>query len=207
MSATGRSGASDARRAAHGDAPPAGRLVYVVGPSGAGKDSVLGALRSSWPDCLVAHWARRTITRPESAGGERHEAVDAAAFERLLAQGAFAQHWFAHGLSYGVRQSELQPLACGQWVFVNGSRGYLPQLLRRWSAATVVHIGAAPEVLQQRLQARGRETAAAQAARLQRDPLLQLPAGSICIQNDGALQAAADELRARLLGGYPTVGC
>lgn len=204
MSALDRSLSRQAQRAVHGEAPPAGRLVYVVGPSGAGKDSVLGALRASWPDCLAAHWARRTITRPETAGGERHEAVDAAGFERLLAQGAFAQHWVANGLSYGVRQSELQPLACGLWVFVNGSRGYLPQLLRRWSSATVVHIGAAPEVLQQRLQARGRETAAAQAARLQRDPQSPLPAGSICIQNDGALQTAADELRARLLGSHPT---
>lgn len=204
MSALDRSLSRQVQRAAHGDAPPAGRLVYVVGPSGAGKDSVLGALRASWPDWLAAHWARRTITRPEAAGGERHEAVDAAGFERLLTQGAFAQHWVANGLSYGVRQSELQPLACGLWVFVNGSRGYLPQLLRRWSSATVVHIGAAPEVLQQRLQARGRETAAAQAARLQRDPQLPLPAGSICIQNDGALQTAVDELRARLLGSHPT---
>ena len=185
---------------AHGDAPVAAGLVYVVGPSGAGKDAVLGALRASWPTGIAAHWARRTITRPESAAGERHEAVDAAGFERLLAEGAFGLHWFAHGLCYGVRLSELESLALGQWVFVTGSRGYVPQLLSRWSAATVVHIGAAPEVLQQRLLARGRETAAAQAARLQRDPGLQLPAGSICIQNDGALQAAADALRARLLG-------
>jgi len=180
--------------------PTGARLVYVIGPSGAGKDSVLGALRATWPASVEAHWARRTIARPESAGDELHEAVDAQGFERLLASGAFALHWAANGLCYGVRQCELDPLSRGYWVFVNGSRGYLPHLLCLWPAATVVHIGASPAVLQQRLLTRGRETAAAVAQRLQRTPSLQLPAGSICIQNDGALSAVVDELRARLLG-------
>ncbi|MDO9612346.1 MAG: phosphonate metabolism protein/1,5-bisphosphokinase (PRPP-forming) PhnN [Serpentinimonas sp.] len=176
------------------------RLVYVIGPSGVGKDSVLGGLRATWPASVAAHWARRTIARPSTADGEAHEPVDADAFERLRADGAFALHWLANGLCYGVRWCELEPLDLGQWVFVNGSRGYLPQLLCHWPAATVVHIEASPAVLRQRLLARGRETPAAVAERLQRDPPLQLPVGSICIQNDGALSAAVDELRARLLG-------
>lgn len=180
--------------------PRGARLVYVIGPSGAGKDSVLGGLRAAWPASVAAHWARRTISRPVAAHGEAHEPIDADGFERLRADGAFALHWAANGLCYGVRWRELEALNWGQWVFVNGSRGHLPQLLCDWPTATVVHIGAAPAVLQQRLLARGRETLAAVAERLQRTLPLQLPAGSICIQNDGVLSAAVDELRARLLG-------
>ena len=52
------------------------RLIYVMGPSGAGKDSVLGWLREHLPAEMPVHWARRTITRPASAGGEAHEAID-----------------------------------------------------------------------------------------------------------------------------------
>ena len=174
------------------------RLVYVIGPSGAGKDSVLQGLRHSWPQAAAAHWARRTITRPLQAGGEQHEAVDATAMLRLRQSQALAMHWTANGLSYGVRHSELRPLQAGLWVFVNGSRAYLPQFLQQWPHATVVHIGASHEVLARRLAARGRETADAVAARLARQVPLVLPANAICIDNGGQLDDAVAALQQTL---------
>lgn len=170
-------------------------LVYVIGPSGAGKDSVLQGLRESWPDAACAHWARRTITRPSEAGGERHEAVDLATFLALREDGAFAMHWVANGLAYGVRQSELQALNDGRWVFVNGSRAWLPCLQQQWPSATVVHIGASPAVLAHRLATRGRESAEAVAARLARQVPLHLPPGAIHINNDHELGGAVLALR------------
>ena len=74
----------------------------------------------------------------------------------------------------------------------------LDPLLARWPAATVVHIGAAPDVLAQRLSARGRESAGEVAARLARYVPLALPAGSICIDNSGTLQEAVAALRQAL---------
>ncbi len=56
------------------------RLFYVIGPSGAGKDSVLQGLRQAWPEAAAAHWSRRTITRPVQAGGKHHETVHASCF-------------------------------------------------------------------------------------------------------------------------------
>ena len=50
-------------------------LIYVVGPSGVGKDSLLAWLRSNLPDHLPAHWAQRTIDRPRVPQGEAHESV------------------------------------------------------------------------------------------------------------------------------------
>lgn len=176
-----------------------GRLVYVIGPSGAGKDSVLTCLRASWPATHPTHWARRTISRPLTPQGEQHEPVDDETFDQLLDSQAFAIHWRANGLRYGVRKEELQPIHSGNWVFINGSRGHLPELLNLWPEATVVHIGASVHVLKERLLARGRETPEAVAQRLQREVSLQLPQGSITIQNDGALQTAADELLTQLL--------
>lgn len=173
------------------------RLVYVIGPSGAGKDSVLEALRLSWPEA-AAHWARRTITRPAQAGGEAHEAVDPATFSLLRENGALAMHWAANGLNYGVRQAEIAPMHQRRWVFVNGSRAYLPRLLQQWPEATVVHIAASPEVLASRLAARGRETELDIAARLAREVALALPAGAISIENNHAITDAVNRLRQAL---------
>jgi ribose 1,5-bisphosphokinase len=174
------------------------RLIYIIGPSGAGKDSVLHTLRQTWPGAANAHWARRTITRPAQAGGEQHEAVDTTEFEHLRAQAAFGLHWQANTLHYGVRSTELAPMDHGRCVFVNGSRGHLPHLLARWPEATVVHISASPEVLAQRLTARARETAQAIAARLRREVCMALPANHIAIQNDGPLHEAANALAQQL---------
>lgn len=175
------------------------RLVYVIGPSGAGKDSVLAGLRAGWSGAPMSHWARRTITRPADAGGEQHEAVDPAGFELLRQSGAFAMRWRANGLDYGVRHAELHALDEGRWVFVNGSRGWLPELLQRWPEATVVHIGASPQVLARRLEARGREGAQDVAARLARQVPLQLPPGSIDIRNDADLTEAVEALALALI--------
>lgn len=176
------------------------RLIYVIGPSGAGKDSVLHALRQTWQGATNAHWARRTITRTAQADGEQHEAVDMPVFDQLRAQGTFSLHWEANALQYGVRATELAPLGQGRYVFVNGSRGHLPRLLASWPEATVVHISAPPEVLSQRLTARGRETPEDIATRLRREVSIALPVNHIAIQNDGPLQGTAEVLAHRLNG-------
>lgn len=181
------------------------RLIYVMGPSGAGKDSVLGWLRQQLPQGLPVHWARRTITRPACAGGEAHEPVDSAGFEALEAAGAFALAWRANGLCYGIRHSQLQGLQAGGWVLVNGSRGHFPQALARFPGATGLHITAPAPVLQQRLLARGRESAGAVQARVARAMAFAPPAGVIELCNDGSLEQAGRVLLQRLqqLAGWP----
>lgn len=174
------------------------RLIYVVGPSGAGKDSVLHGLRVDWTGLPPAHWARRTITRAAQAGGEAHESVSDAGFQDLQQAQAFAMAWQANGLSYGVRRTELAPLDSGQCVFVNGSRAYLPQVLRQWPQATVVHLTAPSDVLLQRLRARQRESVQAISDRLARGVDLALPDDTIRIVNDGPIGDAVDMLRVAL---------
>jgi ribose 1,5-bisphosphokinase len=83
------------------------RLIVVVGPSGAGKDSVLRGWRAA-PD--APHFAQRVITRAPDAT-ESHEAVVPGDFAGLRAQGLLATWWRAHGLDYGVRRAQLEPLA------------------------------------------------------------------------------------------------
>ena len=73
-------------------------LVLVVGPSGAGKDTLLAAARRALSDDPRFHFVRRVITRAAEAGGEAHEAVTEAEF----AARDFALLWQAHGLRYGI---------------------------------------------------------------------------------------------------------
>ncbi len=171
------------------------RLIYVVGPSGAGKDSVLQGLRDDWRDMPAAHWARRTVTRKTEAGGEAHESVSVFDFLRLQERQVFALHWQANGLRYGVRATELEPLDRGDCVFVNGSRQYLGSLISRFPAASVVHITASPDILRQRLQMRGRETAEAIGQRLSRRVDVELPENTLHIDNSDSLNAALVALR------------
>ena len=166
------------------------RLVYVMGPSGVGKDSVLGWLKVHEPAGPVVHFARRTVTRPVDAGGEAHEALSVEAFEQQARADAFALHWQANGLRYGVRHGQLAPLRQGHCVLVNGARGHLPQALHAYPDMTVVHITARPETVRQRLFGRGRETAHEVEARLRRAHAFAAPPGAHRIENDGALQDA-----------------
>jgi ribose 1,5-bisphosphokinase len=174
------------------------RLIYVVGPSGAGKDSVLQALRERWQGAPVAHWARRTITRSVDAGGEQHESVSESVFENLLQSGRLAMSWQANGLHYGIRDTELAPLSLGHCVLVNGSRTYVGTVLRLWPEATLVHITASADLLLQRLKARQRESVQAISDRLARRVDEDLPARAIRIPNDGPLESAVEMLHTAL---------
>lgn len=170
------------------------RLIYVMGPSGAGKDSVLGWLRENLPQGLPVHWAQRTITRPVDAGGEAHEATDAAHFVHLKNQGEFAMAWEANGLHYGVRHAELSGLQHGHWVLVNGSRGHLHHAQQSHPGLQVVHITADPATLMQRLTARQRETPEEIRQRVERASAFAIPPGTIQIHNNGTLNQAGQDL-------------
>jgi ribose 1,5-bisphosphokinase len=171
-----------------------GRLVYVMGPSGAGKDSLLAWLRDRLAPQAPVHLARRTITRPVHPGDEQHHSVSAHAFECLCEAQAFAFDWHANGLRYGVHHHELSPLHMGKRVIVNGSRAYLPQARRKFPELAVVHITASVETLRSRLLARGRESPEMVDARVQRALAFRPPEDAIEIRNDGTLAEAGAQL-------------
>ncbi|WP_296765558.1 phosphonate metabolism protein/1,5-bisphosphokinase (PRPP-forming) PhnN [Sediminimonas sp.] len=173
-----------------------GRLFAVAGPSGAGKDTLIEAACRARPGLVRA---RRVITRPETAGGEDFEGVSAAAFEQRRAAGAFAIHWQAHGLCYAIPAGINTDLATGRDVIFNGSRAALAQAAVRYPGLRVLLVRASPEVLAQRLTARGREDAARIAARLARR-VPDLPAGVPVaeIDNSGTVAEGAAAMLAAI---------
>jgi ribose 1,5-bisphosphokinase len=171
------------------------RLIYVVGASGSGKDSLLRYARerlASNPSVVFAH---RYITRAADAGGENHVALSATEFSARRRAGLFALAWESHGNAYGIGIEIHQWLAKGMTVVVNGSREYIPQAERRYPELLTVCIEVSPEVLQERLSARGREDRQAIAARLERHRRLQAcQSFGASINNEGKLADGGDAL-------------
>ncbi len=166
------------------------RLIYVIGPSGAGKDSLLNGLRQDFADMTQPppfYFAQRTITRNHDQSNEDHEAVDASNFVLLNNSNAFALNWFANGLHYGVRHKELAPMSEGTWVIVNGSRAYLQEAKLTFPGLTVLHITAPIDVLRARLLSRGRENRQAIEDRLSRSQSFVPEPQDMCISNCGSL--------------------
>lgn len=176
-----------------------GELVAVVGPSGAGKDTLLAALCAARPDLILA---RRAITRPAAAGGEDHTTLSPAEFDAEVARGAFLIHWQAHGLNYGIPRTVLDDLKAGRTVLFNGSRAALATARTAHPALRVVMVTAPAQVLAARLAARGRETAADIAARLDR-ARLDVPEGAAIVRNDGSVAQGVARLAAALTQSNP----
>lgn len=145
-----------------------GRLIYLIGPSGAGKDSLLDAARQTLAE-RGCRQVRRVITRSAEAVGEAAEAVSVEQFQRLQAQGAFALSWQANGLHYGIPVEIDTWLADGHDVLVNGSRGHLHAARLRYPDLLAILLTVEHDVLRQRLLARGRESLPEIEARLARN--------------------------------------
>ncbi len=176
-----------------------GTLVLVVGPSGAGKDSLLAALQAELPPDAPVRFVTRLITRPRAAGGEDHEAVDGATFDALLETGGLALHWDAHGLRYGLPVILEQWLAAGDIVLANASRGIIDRARARYPRFKVLHVTASAAVLAARLAERGRESAEEVEARLARAGYSPPEGPDVAtIVNDGALDRAVAQARAFL---------
>lgn len=176
-----------------------GRLIYLIGPSGSGKDSLLDAARARLAErgCRIV---RRVITRSAQAMGEAAQGVSPADFAAMQAEGAFALSWHANGLSYGIPREIDDWLAAGEDVLVNGSRGHLAQTRERYPTVLVLLLTVDQAVLRQRLLARGRESLADIEERLARNARFaeQLIAGNhpglFVLDNSSLLEHTVERL-------------
>lgn len=172
-----------------------GPLIVVLGPSGSGKDTLMSYARGEFGDRSDVLFVKRAITRPADAGSEDHIAMTDAEFDAAIDEGRFSLTWAANGLRYGLPCAIGPHLAEGGLAVVNGSRGAWSIIRQVFPSAVAVEIKVDPDVLAQRLEARGRESASEIEARLQRALALETELeADVTIDNSGDIKTAASKL-------------
>jgi ribose 1,5-bisphosphokinase len=175
-----------------------GHLVLVVGPSGAGKDTLIELARDPCRADARIVFPQRVVTRPSSAF-EAHEAIGEPAFSHAVAEGAFALWWRAHGLGYGVPRSIEHDIREGRTVVCNASRAIVEAARDRFANVTVVLVTAPADVRRARLAARGRGTDGEIDHRVNRVPVEEKQlAADVVIDNVRSPEAGAQKLLAAI---------
>lgn len=175
-----------------------GAWIFVCGPSGAGKDSVIASAQHT----LSAHtgivFARRMVTRALQSGSD-HDPVAEQDFHALVSAGGLRWHWQAHGFHYGIAQHYAAQVQAGRLVVVNGSRAHVRGLPPS-PELRVVQVTASPGQLAARLARRGRDGARAVSERLARNTGFIGMSADCVIVNDAELSAAGQRLADYLTG-------
>jgi ribose 1,5-bisphosphokinase len=175
-----------------------GAVVLIVGPSGAGKDTLLRLVRERLAGDDGFSFPRRAVTRPADTS-EDHASLSWRAFEEEIERGAFALHWQAHGHGYGIPAAADAAVRAGRTVVFNASRQVIPAARRRYAATVVLVVDAPVEVRAARLAARDRESAEEVLARLQRVVAgFHLADADLVVDNGGAPEPAAELIVSRL---------
>jgi ribose 1,5-bisphosphokinase len=171
------------------------KLFYVIGASGAGKDTLMNYARKQINGSENVVFAHRYITRPPFSGNENHVSLTKEEFALRSRAGMFALSWGSHDKYYGIGQEINSWLNKGFNVVVNGSREYLPVAQGLYPDLKVILITASPEIISQRLAVRGREDANEIAKRIARTAEINTNLENcIEVQNDGAVEIAGSEL-------------
>lgn len=156
-------------------------LIYLMGPSGAGKDSLIAHIKAA--NELLLHIPTRYITRPVQHNDvEQHIYMTLEAFDQAEQEQRFACSWRANGHAYALDVSLHQDLDAGKLVLINGSRAHYPKVAQNLQVACIpVYLHISSEVQTQRLWQRGRENKAQIAERVARSQVLAQALPKNCI--------------------------
>lgn len=170
-----------------------GRLILVVGPSGAGKDTLIAGSRAALNGDSRIVFPRRVVTR-QSGAYEDHDTLAPAEFDRAAARGAFSLSWEAHGLKYGIPASMDDDIAADRHALCNVSRAIVPQARERYAHVCVVLVTAPAEMLAARLAMRARDSDGRLEQRLQRKAVDTDLRPDVTIENTGAVEIGVRRL-------------
>lgn len=185
-----------------------GALALVVGPSGAGKDTLIAEARRALAGDARFVFATRVVTRPADAGGEAHTPATLEAFAAAEAAGQFLLSWRSHGLAYGIPAGVAADLARGRVVIANVSRTAITRAEALVERVAVLVVTAPLDVLAERIAGRGRESADDVRRRLARTvPVVTARAAVVEIDNAGEIGEAARRFTAALaaLADHPSI--
>lgn len=174
-----------------------GKLIYVMGASGAGKTRLIDYARRKLDGSLPVAFAHRYITRPLGQDDENYIALSKGEFELRKARGLFAFDWQAYGFAYGIGIEIEAWLEAGLSVVMDGSRAHF--IGERASIADVVPVlvTVGRDELRRRLTAREREDARAIEERLRRAGQFAIAdLALLTVDNSGPIERAGEAFAA-----------
>jgi guanylate kinase len=186
-------------------AAPAGLLVVLSGPSGAGKDAVLDELARR------GHRFHRVITcttrapRDSERDGVDYYFVSDAEFDRLIETGGLLEHAQVYGHRSGVPRAQVEAqLGAGVDVFVRTDVQGAASIKALKPDAVLVFIAPAPlDELEARIRARGSDDDAQVALRLETaraEMARQHEFDHVIVNAPGRLADTVDQLEQVLTG-------
>ena len=182
-----------------GDVVPT-RIIYVMGPSGAGKTRLIDYARRKIDGGLPIAFAHRYITRPLGEDSENYIALSQAEFALRKVHGLFAYDWQAYGFDYGIGIEIEAWLKSGLAVVVYGSRAHFTAHGTDLGPVEPVLVTAGRDELRRRLTAREREDMRAIEMRLERaDKFAPADLTLVTIDNSGPIEAAGETFLACLI--------
>src|SRR5688572_21744145 len=143
-------------------APMNEHLFVISAPSGAGKTSLVKALRKHLPQLRVSTSHTTRPARPNEEHGREYFFVGAAEFDRLVKAGAFLEHAVVFDNQYGTSRHQLEEkLAAGHdvileidWQGARQVRAALP------GCRSIFILPPSRNALRQRLTSRGTDSPA-----------------------------------------------
>ena len=173
-----------------------GKLFFIVGNSGSGKDSLIWEVQKNLPkDLKPVKVPQRVITRPPSPDTEDFESATEKEFLELKKEDAFAFDWHIYDLYYGVRINILDWIKNGHPVLINVSRNILKEVRQKIPEMKIIFVKVPFEITAARIKARGRENEEKMKGRLERAKLNQdLPIADFVVDNSGDLEEAGKVL-------------
>lgn len=187
--------------------PRPGLLFVLSAPSGAGKDSVINALKEQGMDFYVVASVTTRAPRPGESEGHPYHFVSQERFKQLVEQGELLEYAKVHGNWYGQpRQAIRDNLRAGRDVLLKIDVQGAATVRRKVPQAIFIFlVPNSFEELAQRLDQRSTETEEERQRRLAdaREELAQQYWYDYVIVNrQDHLQEAVDQLRAIILAEH-----
>ncbi len=171
---------------------PRGTLFLIVGPSGAGKDSLLRGAQETLAGDDDYVFARRVITRETDPEREDHDSLTKKEFAQAAKKKAFMAAWNAYDTDYGIPVGYAKELEQGRHVVANVSREAVGEIAAHYRPVCVIQVTAPADILEKRLAARGDEKDAAR--RLSRTARLPDHISVVHLLNAGSPEKGVDRM-------------
>lgn len=139
------------------------KIVLIVGPSGVGKDTLLGYAKELLKHNDDFNFVKRYITRPADSNEDNFYVKDEA-FCTLEDNNYFISSWRAHSNCYGIAKECID----SKINIISISRAHVKDFEAIYDDVTTIHVTIPRVVLLDRLRMRGRESEAQIMQRIKR---------------------------------------